>query len=320
MKKKIIIASIFATILMLVPATSAFQMPMTTNDKEELKREIDEETQDVQEILNGIITAEGALNIDELECIYEEYILTGDDSVLNSDPWDWVLERLGWVYLTMEQVIEIYNTGMNLYNRLNQGIQIVQNWYDSIVAFRSAWQAFKENPVNFQTIVDLINGAINLLEKTLDLIDYVGSESLQNALTAFSNSVTDFINFIQSNPWAQPITITGELTNFDGSVTVSVPGDSATEEDSYELSFQTSGANMPWFVHKVTVNAEYETKSTSNSAYAFSMGTIEMDFARSDFKALEKNTMTHQYRIIEALQTLFNGIFKNIIYKIQALN
>ena len=103
MKRKYLIAGFFAIIMLLVPCASAFEMPLSDEDKTELKALINNENTNNQETLNDIIiydetTSNLALNLDEVERIYENYFLTGDDSVINSDPWEWVVNRLGWVY------------------------------------------------------------------------------------------------------------------------------------------------------------------------------------------------------------------------------
>ena len=118
---------------------------------------------EIQEALSVLINTDGSLNIDEVEQIYEEYYLTGDTSVINSDPIQWIKNRLGWIYISIERVVELYNSGMNLYARIIQGAQAVQNFFNSIKAMRSAWQAFKANPINLQTIIDLIYALIDLV-------------------------------------------------------------------------------------------------------------------------------------------------------------
>lgn len=133
MKKKIMIATFFAAIMLLMPATSAvmtnenksyneeFEIPLSDEDEKEIRFLISDEKEDIEYELKNILTDEGSLKIEELEDIYEEYVETNDSSVIDSDSWSWILKRLGWIYFTMEHVITIYNDAITLYYEITQG-------------------------------------------------------------------------------------------------------------------------------------------------------------------------------------------------------
>ena len=309
--KKYVIACFFAIIVMLVPCTSAFEMPLSNEDKTELKALINNENDNDQEILNGIITSDGTLDLDEVEKIYENYYLTGDDSVINSDPWGWIVNRLGWIYITMEQVIILYNTGLTLYYEILQGATAFQAFFDSIQAFRTAWQAFKAKPLNLQTISDLISSAIDLFNAAINVIEYTTSNEIKEAFQTFNDQVQYFVDFLNSDPWLEPITIKGNVTGFDESVTISVISDSVTTTGYYELDYTTADAALPWFVHKCVITATYQGKTNTKNRYAFSMGVIEEDYKPSDFTAKSKNIETP---IIAKLNLLLKQLSKGIFH------
>jgi hypothetical protein len=157
MKRKYLIVGLFTIIMLLVPCTSAFEMPLSDEDKVELRTLINNENANNIETLNDIIvynetTYNLAIDLDEVERIYENYVLTGDYSVINSESWDWVVNRLGWIYITIEQVVILYNTGMALFYEIIQGASAVQAFFNGIQAFRAAWQAFKTKPLSFLNI------------------------------------------------------------------------------------------------------------------------------------------------------------------------
>ena len=133
--------------------------------------------------------------------------------------------------------------------------------------------------------IDLLNAAINLLE-------YVTSNAIKEAIQIFADQVQVFRDFLDSNPWLQPITIKGNVTGFDDSVTISVKSDSVTTTGYYELDYTTADAAMPWFVHKCVITATYQDKTNTKNRYAFSMGVIEEDYTPSDFTAKSKNIET----------------------------
>ena len=322
MKSKYMVVCFFTIIVLLVPCTSAFEMPLSDDDKSELSELINNEIVNNKEILNDIIvynetTFNLYLDLDEVESIYEEYILTGDDQVINSDSWDWVVNRLGWFYITIEHVITLYYSGVALYNQFITGAEAVQYFFNSIQDFKVAWQAFKANPLNFLKIKILISSTVTLLMATIGLLEYATSNSLKVAIIAFADDVQVFRDFLDSNPWLQPITIKGNITGFDNSVTISVKSDSVTSNRYYELNYTTDDTVVPWFVHKCKITATYQNKTNIKNKYAFSMGVIEEDYILSDFDIKSKKMQTPIFiKLVDLFNQWFNArfnIFDDII-------
>ena len=168
----------------------------------------------------------------------------------------------------------------------------VQAFFNSIQAFRAAWQAFKANPLNFLKIKNLISSTIDLLNAAINLLEYITQNALKEAIQIFADQVQVFRDFLDSKPWLQPITIKGNVTGFDDSVTISVKSDSVTTTGYYELDYKTDDASMPWFVHKCEITATYQNKTDTKNRYAFSMGVIEEDYVPSDFNVKSKQIET----------------------------
>lgn len=325
MRKKIIIAVFFATIMLMLPLTSAmkisnnkddsaFEIELSEEDEKELRSLITNEIEEVRNELNRTLTDDGKLKFEEIENIYENYVKTDDSSVIESDSWEWILDRLGWIYLTVEQVITIYNDALAIYSELQQGINVVENWYNSVLDLRDTWQAFKQNPLNFNNIKNLLNAVIDVVEATIALIDYITSQDLQQVLNTFLEDLNDFVAFLKSNPWAEPITIYGTVTNVDGSVTISVKSDSQTTMDDYNISYTTADSSLSWFVHKVTITAEYKDRKFAEDKFAFSMGKIEHNIDKNDFKAKSKEKIffEHNLDFFSKINLFISRIFKNI--------
>jgi hypothetical protein len=320
MKKKILIASFFATILLMVPCVSAFNMPLTNEETEELETIIRSEAEEIQRDLENILTSDGQLNVDEVVSAVEIYYQTGDDSVIQSDPFQWIIDRLGWVYITIDYAIGIYNAATNLYYEFIGGYEVLANWFESVGAMWNAFLTFLANPLNFDNIINLLTTTIDLLNATVTLIRSIGSGDLQTALENFVISVQNFSAFLQSNPWLEPISITGQVTGVDEAVTVSTKDDSETTTSTFDLTFTTTDSNMPWFVHKCAISAEYKDKQKVKNRYAFSMGTIEVDFDEADFRAkskeiVVKSTLTVR-DIIQRILLFASTIFKNLEYRL----
>ncbi len=332
MKKKIIIAVFFAAILALLPATSAvktslnksnegFEIPLSEEDEKELRFLILNEEKIVENELSNILTEDGKLKIDDLEEIYEEYVQTGDSSVIQSDSWDWILDRLGWVYFTLEYVVTIYNDAMAIYYEITQGTQVVQDWYQSVLDLRDAWQLFKQKPLNFNNIKNLLTSAIDLIYATINVIEYISSQEIINHLNALITDVEAFVAFLQNDPWNEPIIIYGNVTGVDESVTISVKSDSETTMDEYSLVYTTSDAALSWFVHKCEITSEYKDKSFTKNKFAFSMGKIEFNIDEEDFKAKSKDTENliffDNFEFLRLFDFLNLKLLTNILLKFQ---
>ncbi len=328
MKKKILIAVFFATIMLFLPTTSAvktesnknpdgFEIPLNEEDEKELRFLISSESEPVENELNRILSEDGSLKFEELEDLYEEYIETGDASVIESDSWDWILERLGWVYITLEQVITIYNDAMDLYYEITQGATVFQNWYESIVDLRQSWQNFKQEPFNFDNIRNLLNAAIDLIYATIDVIDYLSSQELMTKLETLIDDTQAFVTFLQENPWNEPIIIYGAVSGVSEPVTISVKSDVETATDDYNLSYSTEDAALSWFVHKCEITASYKDQTISKNRFAFSMGKIEFNIDEEDFnsKSKEKTVLENLVftKISQFILSLFGNFGINII-------
>ena len=316
MKKNYLIVCLFTMIMLLLPCSSAFEMPLSEEDKVELRSLINNENTNNQEKLDGIIlynqTANNlVLDLNEVERIYENYILTGNDSVINSDSWDWVIERLGWIYLTIDQVVTLYYTGISIYTEILDGSQAVQNFFDSIQTFRTSWQEFKANPLKFLTIKNLVLSTVDLLKATIDLLEYILSNELKEKIITFADQIQVFRDFLDSNPWLQPVIIKGNVTGFSESVTISVKSDSITTTDYYELEFSTDDTAIPWFVHKCIITATYQDKTDIKNRYAFSSGVIEEDYSPSDFNIKSKQV---EVPVLVKLIFLLKQLLKDKFY------
>jgi hypothetical protein len=309
MRRKIFIACFFAIMLLLVPCVSAFKVELSRDDKRELLNLIKNETMSIQEVLESIFYEENQLDLDEIEAILE----SGNLAILQTDSWDWIIDRLGWVYETMEYVINIYNTGMAIYYEFLEGLSLASGWIESIQYLRQAWQAFKANPINFETIINLITAVIDLIYATISLIEYIVTFDIAAALEDFTQSVTEFRSYLEGNPWLLPITIHGTVTGISESVTISCKSDSETTTSSYEISYSTSDTSLPWFVHYVSIDAEYQGKTITKKRFAFSKGSIEQDFDEADFTVKSKSIDTAFPKINLLFQRL--SILSNFLNK-----
>ena len=110
MKNKILIASFFAIIMLIVPCSSAIKLSLAEEDRNllfDLTDKIEDEKlqEEVKAILNQIINDDNELDVEKLFEIVEEYVSSGRTDVLNNDAWDWIKGRLGYIYIIIDYVV-----------------------------------------------------------------------------------------------------------------------------------------------------------------------------------------------------------------------
>jgi hypothetical protein len=292
MKKRILTAGFFAFLVLLMPLTAATQIPLTKEELKELhelaKVKKDENVKaELEEILERIITDEDELDVDALEQVMQEYKMGNEKPVFNTDLWQWIMDRLGWIYYGMNYSINIYHDAVHLRDVLNYKIYLIDTIF--LEPWR-AWKTFKAGPTrdNLTALVAAVTKALYTLpELWEDVTD--GEIELIEALNNLTNELNAFRSFLEGNPWMKPITIQGSVSGFEGNVTVScknaegVVKDSITTSDVFTLNFTTADEPYPWWVHKCIITVSIKDgEEKSKNRYAFSMGKIEVDFKASD--------------------------------------
>lgn len=300
--RKIVLAGFFATILLLVPCTSAFTLPLNQDEQKELRilvQQVEDITlrEQLENILDIICTDTGDLDIDRLENVLESYLQHDGDidpEILNTNVWQWIVDRLGWVYITSEHIMTLYTKGTYIFTVFSAKYTMLVTWYQSILLLKEAWQAFKFSPT-FLNLIHLITAVGDVLLSTIAIIKDIadGEKELLNALYDFQNETQAFNDFLADEPWNAPILIEGTVEGIEGTATVSCKNDTVTTNGSYTLNFTTADESKPWWVHHCVITANYEEKEKTQESYAFSMGRIEanFDFTGTQQKKQFKNNM-----------------------------
>lgn len=153
------------------------------------------------------------------------------------------------------------------------------------------------------------------MNASIDVLQYLNSQELYESMETLITDIQEFATFLQNDPWNQPVTIYGTVTNIDESVTITVKSDSVVTSGNYNLTYITSDAALSWFVHRCKITAEYKDKSFTKNRFAFSMGKIEFNIDEEDFKAKSK-----EYRfffettdIFPDIHLLISKLFTNIV-------
>jgi len=302
MKKTFLIAGFLVLIMLIAPCSSAIKMSLAEADRNllfDLTDKIEDEKlqEEVKAILNQIINDDNELDVEKIFEIVEEYVSSGRTDVLNNGAWDWIKDRLGYIYIIIDYVVNIINQAKAVYQEFSDTIPgLLDEWLAEIGEIKTALTAFLSSP-SLDTMEDFLLSLRNAIDATIDIIDGLQDGPLKIALQNLLDLMEEFYDYLAGdNPgWTRPVHIIGNMINIDEPATISCTGDSVTTSGSFELEFDVSGAISPFLPHMVAISAEYKGKTKTKTRFAFSDGTIEVDFEASEFKVkdLSRDISTH---------------------------
>lgn len=317
--KKILIAGFLAAIILLAPLGAAISLPLNENEQKTFQELINKEEKDLQTKLQTIVEdvkqKNGELDLDTIEEQLLQAMAEAEagSSITDTDSWDWVTERLGWIYLTSEQVLALYNSGTLIFATFAAKYGVLVGWYNSVTAFMETWKAFKDNPSNFQAIIDLINAAGSLVTFTTtiiyDLLD--GEQELINALNDFKDQLQEFTEFMGNDPWLQSIEIYGIVDGVETDATVTCNENSVNANGEYSLLVPTENEDMPWWIHQCSITATYNAKTKNQNSYSFSMGRIEANFDFSGSKSIDMRYIS-LFERLPLLKQIFSILYPSL--------
>lgn len=313
--KKIVMVIFLTSILLLVPCTAAFTLPINKSEQKELQQLISKEhlsvKQTLEEILTDIEQSNGELHVSTVEFILDEQYSSnfqvGEESVVDTDSWQWIVDRLGWVYITTDNVVTLFNKGNYIFTVFSAKTAMLYGWYQSLLYLKETWQLFKNNP-QIMTLIDFVNAVAAIASLTVAIIEDAtdGDQELINALTDFQNEVQDFLVFLNNEPWKAPILIYGMVDGISTSAEISCNDNSVTTMNTYNLSVPTENTAMPWWIHKLDISATYDSRQKTQSSYAFSMGKIEANF---DFSTEKTEQLVIRPSLLHSLHQSYQRIF-----------
>jgi len=359
MKKKII-SMFFISMIMLASFSVAVKsddtkdfggaedIVMPSNEKEKLEEFIEENkegevAEELEKIKNRVILSDEEddeninINLNELSKVIEEYDYEGipkNTETTSVNPVDQLINliismiegRLGWVYQLTDKVTTIIQEAKLIWglseNTVNAALDLYQNakeiwnltqylFNGNISNFTQGWErGFYKTRINniindLQYIIDTVPTIIYLINQTI-------------------NDSTDFVNWINDEPWKNDVYIYGSVNKIEGLATSPIEGVSISckessvstdEEGSFSFTVGISNTSMDslpassWYgLHNCTVFAEKdgEIKKTT-IPYVFSGGEIYKIFLFKE-KDKEDNSYikTKQINIIQKLGIFFD--------------
>jgi len=279
---------------------------------------------------------------DELNQLIEDNWKVENNQIINElfgDLIDYIVGlikgRLGWVYILFKDGIKLVEDGIDLF------IEIIQPMILQIAVYLVAVvnliiaipQLFKDMITelfsgDYEEFIDTIIDYKDETAQTItEIINFVNDIINNQKISNYLYNVTDFISWFDSNPWEDPIHISGQVIQnfgFLSGATVSCKNSEDITDENGEFSFtvqyQPSSdsipANKSYGLHKciISVSKDGETLKQSKDllSYAFSGGYITWTFIviKGKNKILSlKNLIQRIFtNIFELIQTIFQKI------------
>jgi hypothetical protein len=161
---------------------------------------------------------------------------------------------------------------------------------------------------------DLTMAIFNAYLAAVNLYNTIGTISQE--ITIIYNNMVDLYNYYynESKPWEEPITVTGQIMNFDSDVVVCFNDPDQTDvvtvspggDGYFELEYITKNKENPMVMHQFIVNATYGDIYKTQNDWAYSDGQADVDFNFGKAKA--RSEPSNHLQILGAkLESLFAG-------------
>ncbi len=322
--KRTLIACLFTFIFLLSPCSAAITIPVSTTDQQQLQHLINQEKTIPDDTLLTDLLADiqepgNTLHLDTVETILI-YLRSNDQSIreeslLQTESWQWIMQRLGWIYHTTDHLVILVNQGNHIITVFRAKTNLITGWYQSITAMKQTWQDFKTNP-ELMNLLDFVKSVTRLATLTKNLVNDLtdDEQELITALTDFQEEIQIFSDFLSSEPWKAPITIKGTVNGVTNQVTISCNGNTVNTTTEYMLSIPTQNSSFPWWIHRCTITAQSADTQQKHTSYAFSQGSIEADFDLSQQNKAYRTTLhyflLYLYERFSIPFTLFHFLLK----------
>jgi len=398
--KKIIIAIFLATIMMLIPVTSAVQTADISFDKdlymanEELpefyitseqsiilSNYIDAnfegaEKQTAQNIVDNIVNNELEVNLTNLANNLELYIYApisetelsgvssmGELDALILEHWgfdedgflqslfgsliikivEFIKDRLGWIYDLFNKSILLFYDSITLLVDVVKplGLLITVAFVSVINGILAAPKAFYEalkelfQPEGDDFIDTLVTFSDNFASNVSELIDYVLIFINNQEIKNYFNQVQAYFDWLDAEPWKDPILISGSVKTLMGEawvdVIVTCKGQTAITDSNGEFSFFVDPTpdedSFPEFEYygmhlcQITVakGDEVLKQTPTILSYAFSGGEINWPFIIPKAKNIDMSFRTILMGRLNSMMERFHSFFPYLLRNINII-
>ena len=248
--------------------------------------------------------------IEAVEVALQSMIVSIGRTILD----DYVMPRFGYISYTAEKIVNACVYTKKLVDDLNRKLPWIQSIFVDLprvlVEFVKA-----EGLVAKISLFDDLNMAIfNAFLAAVKLYNNIGTVSQE--ITIIYNNMVDLYDYYynETKPWEEPITVTGQIMNFDSDVVVCFDDPDQTDvvtvspggDGYFELEYVTKNKENPMVMHQFTVKATYGDISKTQNDWAYSDGEADVDFNFRKTKA--RLEPYNRLQILGAkLESLFAG-------------
>jgi len=290
---------------------------LNQKEQNELSSLIDN-TPTIETIFNRILQDQHTVNFPETDKLISEHASEifsqdSDDFFMNTDAWQWYESRLGWIIEAAKKFNDLFNSSLIILNDLTNlqyyidlltpdQHDLLDQTIDYFLGIKSWWQAGVLNlrELKLDKITQIVNNIVLIVEGLIVAVQ----EGVQNLIDGLNENITDFNEWLGTEPWMVPIefhgTIKGTkdktvkiswgtLAGEQGNKILSTPSSVHEKQDECKynnIEIITTQAPMPYFAHLCYVKVElFENdeliKDDIRFSWAFSNASVKLDFFTS---------------------------------------
>ena len=252
--------------------------------------------------------------------------------------FEMIQNRLGWIYKLVTDGISLIYNGIDLFvNVVKEKILVIAWLFVSIINYvltfpQKVINAIKElfqADSDPQKFLDIISGLID--DFNVEIYNFINQIELavtNESILNYINQAEEFIIWFDSDPWTDPIHITGDVKSFSlkaqEGIIVSCRDDSIETDSNGKFDFyarpnpdsNSIPAGKFYGMHDCTItisNDEGELKSTIKLlSYCFSGGSISWNFLIRTAKAKNIDERPIILNIIQNIINKIKEVFPNI--------
>ena len=227
---------------------------------------------------------------------------------------DYVMPRFGYISYTAEKIVNACVYTKKLVDDLNMKLIWIQSIFVDLPRVFVEFVNAEGLVAKISLFDDLTTAIFNAYLAAVNLYNTLGTVSQE--ITIIYNNMVDLYNYYYNDakPWEDPITVTGQIMNFDSDVVVCFDDPDQTDVVTvspgsggyFELEYVTINKENPMVMHQFIVKATSGDITKTQNDWAYSDGQADVDFNFGKVKA--RSEPSNRLQILGAkLDSLFAG-------------
>ncbi|PNX47884.1 MAG: hypothetical protein BV457_04855 [Thermoplasmata archaeon M9B1D] len=250
--------------------------------------DIDELIEAIRTIIPNSLEELKPYLIEAIEVALQSMIVSIGRTILD----DYVTPRSGYIGYTAEKIVNACVYTKELVDDLNMKLLWIQSIFVDLPRALVEFVKAEGLVAKISLFDDLTTAIFNAYLAAVNLYNNYGTVP-QEIKMIYDNIVELYNYYNDTKPWEEPITVTGQIMNFDSDVVVRFDGQDQTDVASvspgsdgyFKLEYVTKNKENPMVMHQFSVNATYRNISKTQNDWAYSDGYADVDFNFGKVKA-----------------------------------